>query len=228
MHLVKTFIFSLNHIIVRPTKIIKDLLKNRKILIFKVSVKNQQNLSNSSGRPTFNNEVYWKVWFSCHFRFPGVPKKHPLEFRWRPKLPKGWTRGRKDKRSQIDFIGLTHGVVGNGHVVSEFLKHISGSDHRALLSKFQTRLPPVPTYSATARATLKGWTPSGPQAAPSLAMLAFKEGRSINSLNAFERFTTTVANTVPHITCGTRKRQERKNGSQSTERKQYCSWSGCG
>ena len=42
MHLVETIILSQNHIIVRPTKIIKDLLKDRKILIFKVifSVKN--------------------------------------------------------------------------------------------------------------------------------------------------------------------------------------------
>ena len=36
MHLVETIIFSQNHIIVRPTKIIKDLLKDRKILIFEV------------------------------------------------------------------------------------------------------------------------------------------------------------------------------------------------
>ena len=35
MHLVETIILSQNHIIVRPTKIIKDLLKDRKILIFK-------------------------------------------------------------------------------------------------------------------------------------------------------------------------------------------------
>ena len=34
--LVETIIFSLYHVIVRPTKIIKNLLKDRKLLIFKV------------------------------------------------------------------------------------------------------------------------------------------------------------------------------------------------
>ena len=34
LHILKISIFTLNHAIVRPTKIIKDLLKDRKILIF--------------------------------------------------------------------------------------------------------------------------------------------------------------------------------------------------
>ena len=36
MHLSKIIIFSLYHVIIEPTKIIKDLLKDRKIPIFKV------------------------------------------------------------------------------------------------------------------------------------------------------------------------------------------------
>ena len=36
LHLVDTIVSSLHHVIVRATKIIKDLLKDRKIWIFKV------------------------------------------------------------------------------------------------------------------------------------------------------------------------------------------------
>ena len=41
MHLVDIIIFSLHHVIVRPTKIIKDLRKDCKIPIFKVNFSNK-------------------------------------------------------------------------------------------------------------------------------------------------------------------------------------------
>ena len=92
-----------------------------------------------------------------------------------------WTRGRKNKRAQIDFNGFSYGVAANCRVVTESLMHLTGSDHRPVLSRFHASLPPSSTYSATARSTLKGWRPCGPDATLSMSTLAFKEGRHIQS-----------------------------------------------
>ena len=72
MHILEISIFSLNHVIVRPTKIMNNLLKVCKICTFKVIFQHQKSTESFwiffceeylTRRSTFINEVFWKLWF---------------------------------------------------------------------------------------------------------------------------------------------------------------------
>ena len=75
LHILKIRIFSLNHVIVRPIKIMNILLKVCKICTYFQShffgIKTQPNLNYFffceeylTRRSTFINEIFWKLWFS--------------------------------------------------------------------------------------------------------------------------------------------------------------------
>ena len=73
LHILKTRIFSLNHVFVRPTKLWKTSSKLAKFVLSKsfFSIKNQTNLYDFffceeylTRRSTFKNEMFWKLWFS--------------------------------------------------------------------------------------------------------------------------------------------------------------------
>ena len=70
-------IFSLNHVIARPTKIMQNTSKIRKFVISKsfFSVKNQQNLSDFLSWKILDKEInfykwnFWNFWFLKYFAF---------------------------------------------------------------------------------------------------------------------------------------------------------------
>ena len=76
MHLLEISIFSLNNDLVRLTKIMNILVKDLRILSFKVIfqclqfVKSFQKIFYEEyliRRPTYNNEIFWKLWFLKYF-----------------------------------------------------------------------------------------------------------------------------------------------------------------
>ena len=64
MHILKISIFSLNNHLVRLTKIMNNLVKDLKILSFKVIFKCLKYLIR---RPNYINEIFWKLWFLKYF-----------------------------------------------------------------------------------------------------------------------------------------------------------------
>ena len=78
LHILKIIIFSLNHVIVRPTKIMNNPLKVFKICTFKVIFQHQKSTESFwfffceeylTRRSTFINEIFWKLWFLKYFVF---------------------------------------------------------------------------------------------------------------------------------------------------------------
>ena len=79
LHIVlKISIFSLNHVIVRPTKIMNNLLNVCKICTFKFIFRHQKSTESFwiffseeylNRRSTFINEIFWKLWFLQYFVF---------------------------------------------------------------------------------------------------------------------------------------------------------------
>ena len=72
IYLLKINIFSLNHVIIRPTKIMNNLLKDWKIRTFKVIFQHQKSMESfwfffceeySTRWSTFKNKIFWKLWF---------------------------------------------------------------------------------------------------------------------------------------------------------------------
>ena len=76
MHLLEISIFSLNNDLVRLTKIKNNLVKDLKILIFKVIFQCLKLVESFQKkfceeylirRPTYINEIFWKLWFLKYF-----------------------------------------------------------------------------------------------------------------------------------------------------------------
>lgn len=116
------------------------------------------------------------------------------------------TRIRKNKKSQIDFIGISMDILSAGHVCSDLPRPLAASDHFPIIARAFTRLPDTNSYTETARCTFKGWTPQGLEARKSINALSTREGPSGWFLHDFERFSTEIVFIVPHGTMATRTR----------------------
>ena len=78
MHLLEKSIFSLNNHLVRLTKIMNNLVKDLKIRSFKVIFQYLKLVESFQKkiceeylirRPTYINEIFWKLWFLKYFIF---------------------------------------------------------------------------------------------------------------------------------------------------------------
>ena len=66
MYIIEISIFLLNHVIIMPTKIMNNLLKDGKIRTFKVIFQHQKSME---AFWTFKDIFFWKLWFLKYFVF---------------------------------------------------------------------------------------------------------------------------------------------------------------